>query len=60
MSVSALSGHTQQQWQETADRELESPATAIFIDGEYLDAIDGGRFDNINPVTRAASVLTAC
>lgn len=36
-------------WHEIAEREKGRIETRFFIDGEYRDAVDGGRFDNINP-----------
>ncbi|RLA28845.1 MAG: aldehyde dehydrogenase PuuC [Gammaproteobacteria bacterium] len=41
-----------EQWQGIAQRELNSAETRFFINGEYKDAIDGGRFDTINPANR--------
>ncbi len=39
------------QWHEIADREKSRIETRLFIDGEYHDAVGGGRFENINPAT---------
>ena len=52
MSIEKLAEHTLEQWQGIAQRELNSAETRLFINGEYKDAIDGGRFDTINPANR--------
>ena len=49
MSVEALTSHTLENWRAAADRALTSPATSLFIDGDYVDAADGGRFESVNP-----------
>ena len=52
MSTEKLAEHSLEQWQGIAQRELNSAETRLFINGEYKDAIDGGRFDTINPANR--------
>lgn len=52
MNVEKLAEHTLEQWQSVAQRELNSAETRLFVDGDYRDAIDGGRFDTINPANR--------
>jgi len=52
MNIEKLAEHTLGQWQSIAQRELAAAETRLFIDGEYKDAIDGGRFDTINPANR--------
>ena len=52
MSIEKLTEHSLEQWQGIAQRELNSAETRLFINGEYKDAIDGGRFDTINPANR--------
>lgn len=37
------------QWHKIAGREKSQIETRFFIDGEYRDAVDGERFENINP-----------
>lgn len=49
MSIEAVSQHVLKTWQGVASRELERAETRFFIDGEYVDAVDGARFDSINP-----------
>ena len=52
MSIEKLAEHSLERWQGIAQRELNSAETRLFINGEYKDAIDGGRFDTINPANR--------
>jgi len=52
VSIKKLAEHTLKQWQGIAQRELNSAETRLFVNGEYTDAIDGGRFDTINPANR--------
>ena len=61
MSTPRLSEYTFEKWQEVAAREVNSPETRLFIDGEYCDSLSGGRFDSINPANREvlASVVQA-
>jgi gamma-glutamyl-gamma-aminobutyraldehyde dehydrogenase len=49
MSLDTSANNTLKQWQGIAQRELSAAQTGFFIDGDYKDAIDGGRFDTINP-----------
>ncbi len=51
MSIEALSDHSFKTWQSVAARELAAAETRFFIDGRFVDAIDGQRFDSINPAT---------
>ena len=61
MSIEAVSNHSASTWRAVASRELSKLETRLFIDGKYVDAIDGGRFDSINPATgeTIASVAAA-
>jgi acyl-CoA reductase-like NAD-dependent aldehyde dehydrogenase len=52
MNTETLSAYTLQQWQAVAAREAAAAETRLFIDGEYRDAVGGGRFDTINPANR--------
>jgi len=52
MGTETLADYTLDQWQAAAARELASPETRLFIDGDYIDAQAGGRFDSINPANR--------
>ena len=49
MSIETSGNNTLEQWQSIARRELAAAQTRFFIDGDYRDAIDGARFDSINP-----------
>ena len=40
-------------WKSAAERELGSASTKLFIDGDYVDALDGGRFESTNPANRS-------
>jgi acyl-CoA reductase-like NAD-dependent aldehyde dehydrogenase len=40
-----------QQWQTTAEEARKRIETRLFIDGAYVDAIAGGRFQTINPAS---------
>ena len=52
MSIEALSEYTHQQWQAVARREIANAETRLFINGAYVDAASGGRFDTVNPANR--------
>ena len=49
MSIETSANHTHEQWRSIAQRELAATQTKFFIDGDYRDAVDGGRFETINP-----------
>lgn len=51
MSIQALARHPLETWQSVARRELAAAETRLFIDGRFVDALDGQRFDCINPAT---------
>jgi acyl-CoA reductase-like NAD-dependent aldehyde dehydrogenase len=51
MSIEAISEHVLSTWQDIAARELDRAETRFFIDGKFVDAVDGGRFDSVNPAT---------
>ena len=59
MSLEALANNTLEQWRSAASRELESAPTRFFIDGDYVDAVDGGRLDTINPANRETIATVA-
>ena len=55
MSISVVEKYDGEKWHAVAaEVKLE---TRLFIDGEYVDAIEGGKFDTINPAT--GEVITA-
>lgn len=49
MSVQTAANKTLKDWQDIAKREVAAVRTGFFVDGDYKDAIDGGRFETINP-----------
>ncbi|MGH8166098.1 MAG: aldehyde dehydrogenase family protein, partial [Woeseiaceae bacterium] len=51
MNIAAISTHSLTAWQSVAARELAKAETRFFINGEFVDAIDGKRFDCVNPAT---------
>ncbi len=51
MSIEALSDHSFKAWQSVAAQELAAAETRFFIDGRFVDAVDGQRFESINPAT---------
>ena len=51
MSIEAVARHSRETWQSVADRELAAAETRFFIDGRYVDALDGQRFESVNPAT---------
>lgn len=61
MNIEAISEHVHSTWRQVAARELGRAETRFFIDGRFVDAVDGGRFDSINPATSEviASVAAA-
>jgi gamma-glutamyl-gamma-aminobutyraldehyde dehydrogenase len=61
MSIEAVSAHSASTWHSVASRELSRLETRLFIDGKYVHALDGERFDSVNPATgeTIASVAAA-
>jgi acyl-CoA reductase-like NAD-dependent aldehyde dehydrogenase len=49
MSLQQLTDLSLSQWQKTAARVSDNIQTRLFIDGEYVDSIKGGRFETVNP-----------
>jgi len=45
-SAQALDGTA---WKQAAERAQPRIETRLFIDGEYVDAVDKGRFASVNP-----------
>ena len=45
-------------WQQRAADLKKSAETRLFIGGEFVDAVEGGTFDNISPVD--GSVMNTC
>lgn len=49
MSISRLQEHDIATWHRVAEKMKGKFETRLFIDGKYVDAADGGRFENVNP-----------
>jgi gamma-glutamyl-gamma-aminobutyraldehyde dehydrogenase len=49
MSVANIENYNLNRWQDIAAQASLQIETRLFIDGDYVDAIDGGRFATINP-----------
>jgi len=49
MSVSTVDTQSETKWHAIAAKIM--PEVRLFIDGEYVDAVEGGRFESINPAT---------
>ncbi len=49
MSIQTASELTFDNWKGVADDALRNPETRLFIGGDYVDAIDGDRFETVNP-----------
>lgn len=57
MSLSAVEEYDGQKWHEVA--AAVQPEVRLFIDGEYVDAIEGGRFETVNPATGETTAAVA-
>jgi acyl-CoA reductase-like NAD-dependent aldehyde dehydrogenase len=49
MNLEQIESHNFQQWKMLADNAKTQIETGLFIDGDYVDAVAGGRFNTINP-----------
>ncbi|MCH7706883.1 MAG: aldehyde dehydrogenase [Myxococcales bacterium] len=49
MSIATLKTYDKERWQTAAARVRQRPEVRLFIDGDYVDAVDGGRFPTVNP-----------
>jgi hypothetical protein len=49
MTLSQIESHDRQSWAAEADRAAGNIETRLFIGGEYVDAVAGGRFATVNP-----------
>jgi gamma-glutamyl-gamma-aminobutyraldehyde dehydrogenase len=50
-SLSSIRQHDKRQWHQLADHYTRNVESRHFIGGELVDAIDGGRFEAVNPAT---------
>jgi gamma-glutamyl-gamma-aminobutyraldehyde dehydrogenase len=51
MSLSAIESHDSARWHNLAREAQAKLETRLFIDGEFCDAQEGGRFKTLNPAT---------
>lgn len=49
MSLQSLTEHDRPRWQKVAKQARDKIETRLFIDGKFVDAAKGGRFETINP-----------
>ena len=49
MNLEKIASHDRERWTATADRAIGNVETRLFINGEYVDSVDGGRFTTVNP-----------
>jgi gamma-glutamyl-gamma-aminobutyraldehyde dehydrogenase len=53
MTLATAQGHDRERWQALAVAARARLETRLFIDGRFVDAVRGGRFQTINPATGA-------
>ena len=51
MSIAALAARSRDDWHAAARRAQDAVESRLYIDGRFVDAADGGRFDTVNPAT---------
>jgi hypothetical protein len=49
MNLANIEEYDFTQWQNAAAKAKAKIETRLFIDGDYVDAIEGGRFTTIDP-----------
>ncbi len=49
MSLAQIEKHDLSSWQDVASRARDRIETRLFINGEFVDAAQGGRFETVNP-----------
>ncbi len=54
MSIQTASELTHRKWRRVARKAMNKPETRLFIGGDYVDAIDGERFETVNPANLEA------
>jgi len=57
MSIAAVGEYNRDKWHAVAT--AIQPEVRLFIDGEYVDAIEGGRFETVNPATGEVTAVAA-
>jgi gamma-glutamyl-gamma-aminobutyraldehyde dehydrogenase len=51
MSLSTIESHDAQRWRSIAGDAKARLETRLFINGEFCEALEGGRFNTVNPAT---------
>lgn len=51
MTLQSLAAYDKTRWQSVARAARGAIETRLFIDGAFVDAVDGGRFSSVNPAT---------
>jgi gamma-glutamyl-gamma-aminobutyraldehyde dehydrogenase len=51
MSLAQVEAHDFNAWRSVAERAAQHLETRLFINGDYVDAAGGGRFETINPAS---------
>ena len=59
MSLAHIENHDHAKWHVLADTMAGNVETRLFINGEYVDAAKGGRFETINPASGEPIALMA-
>ena len=60
MSLTAAADFTTADWKRTASETLGAIDTRLFIDGDYRESPEGGRFESTDPATgESIAVVTA-
>ncbi|MFQ6005407.1 MAG: aldehyde dehydrogenase [Woeseia sp.] len=54
MSIQSATDFTFEAWRGMAEKASSKPETRLFIGGDYVDAIDGERFETVNPANLEA------
>jgi acyl-CoA reductase-like NAD-dependent aldehyde dehydrogenase len=49
MSLERIEKYDKARWSQVAEAAMQNIETRMFIDGDYVDAVDGARFVTINP-----------
>ena len=51
MSLKALESYTRSDWVQAAEKAVIEDAGRHFIDGAFVDSLDGAKLESINPST---------
>ena len=58
MNLEQIESHDFQQWNAVADQAKTQIETRLFIKGDYVEAMAGGRFSTHNPATGGLTATT--